>query len=50
MLPELELITPLVFTFAMILTLWLSLTAVDVSPNSGVLIIHEDDASFYSIS
>ncbi len=50
MMPELEMIAPVVFAFAMFVTLWLGVTALEATPNSGVLIIQEDDASYYSIS
>lgn len=50
MQPELEMIAPVVFAFVTLLALWLGVTAMENTPNSGVLIIPVDDASYLSIS
>jgi len=48
--PDLEMIAPAAIALVAVLTLWLTLTAWDTRPDSGVLIIPSDDASYYSIS
>ncbi len=50
MQPELEMIAPAAFAIVTILTFWLGVTALENKPNSGVLIIPADDASYMSIS
>gem|GEM_PF-3529192 len=50
MQPELEMIAPVVFAFVTFLSVWLGVTALDIKPNSGVLIIPHDDASYFAIS
>jgi len=50
MQPELEMIAPVVFAFVTLLALWLGVTALENTPNSGILIIQDDDARFHAIS
>ncbi len=50
MQPELEMIAPAVFAFVTLLSVWLGVTAFETRPNSGVLIIPQDDASYFTIS
>ncbi len=50
MQPELEMIAPVVFAFATFLTVWLTATALDTTPNSGVLIIQDDTTAHRTIS
>jgi len=50
MQPELEMIAPVVFAFVTLMSVWLGVTALEIRPNSGVLIIPQDEASYYSIS
>jgi len=50
MQPELEMIAPVVFAFATFLTVWFTAAALETTPNSGVLIIHDDNTASYTIS
>lgn len=47
---EMNIVTPIVFVLVAFASFWFSMNAIDAKPNSGVLIIPADTASYYSIS
>jgi len=47
---QVNLMAPAIFALVTLASFWFSMNAIEAKPNSGVLVIPADEASYYSIS